>query len=480
MKVITRRFWSAAAAAALILSQLNTAAWAEENKNTKDKADIKASATDEKTTTSDEDATGDETVTDYETGDVNGDKNINVTDIAVIASHIKGIRALDKRGAKAADINHDSEINVTDISLVASHIKGIKSIGWEDHLEVIPADKVCTEPQKYSKLAADYASYDNASVSWNEIKGATGYGISVIIDNKERSSFNISGTSAKISSDIIGGADKVSYKIKPYKLVNTEKEKAVKTYMDGMEGDIYFKPDGITSDINFDISIDKIKASWETAKGASCYDVYLASNGSEKLLERSDDSSCEFECSPSTKYTLKVIPVKKITIDGKETELRADNEKTADVTSRPRYDKACKKLDQIGWNIRAAYNWSTTLIDSNTETAPDGSSALEWYADLGFDNNRGNYYVASACLCEMALMMGYDAHMVSGFYKDSKGNWVDHAWVEIDNYAGTDQTFIFDPYFRIKTGASGFEIQYGDPGSWDYDYYGEYYKHRIN
>ena len=62
-------------------------------------------------------------------GDVNGDGEINVTDIAMIAAHIKGIKALDENGIKAADANGDGDVNVTDIAMIAAHIKGIKAIG---------------------------------------------------------------------------------------------------------------------------------------------------------------------------------------------------------------------------------------------------------------------------------------------------------------------------------------------------------------
>ncbi|MBP3798939.1 MAG: dockerin type I repeat-containing protein [Ruminococcus sp.] len=62
-------------------------------------------------------------------GDVNADEKINVTDIAMTASHIKGIKALDDKGFKAADVNGDNKVNVTDIAMIASHIKGIKALG---------------------------------------------------------------------------------------------------------------------------------------------------------------------------------------------------------------------------------------------------------------------------------------------------------------------------------------------------------------
>ena len=62
-------------------------------------------------------------------GDVNGDSEINVTDIAMVAAHIKGIKALDENAVKAADVNGDGDVNVTDIAMIAAHIKGIKALG---------------------------------------------------------------------------------------------------------------------------------------------------------------------------------------------------------------------------------------------------------------------------------------------------------------------------------------------------------------
>ncbi len=61
-------------------------------------------------------------------GDANGDNEINVSDIAVSAAHIKGIKPLTDEQQKAADVNNDDKVNVTDIAMIASHIKGIKAL----------------------------------------------------------------------------------------------------------------------------------------------------------------------------------------------------------------------------------------------------------------------------------------------------------------------------------------------------------------
>ena len=58
-------------------------------------------------------------------GDVNGDGQTNVGDIAAVAAHIKGIRPLDGDEMKRADVNGDGVVNVTDIAKIAAHIKGI-------------------------------------------------------------------------------------------------------------------------------------------------------------------------------------------------------------------------------------------------------------------------------------------------------------------------------------------------------------------
>ncbi|SFB67753.1 hypothetical protein SAMN02910406_00198 [Ruminococcus albus] len=61
---------------------------------------------------------------DYAPGDVNGDGNINVTDITKVAAHVKGKKILDEKGMKAADVNKDGNVNVTDIIRIAAHVKG--------------------------------------------------------------------------------------------------------------------------------------------------------------------------------------------------------------------------------------------------------------------------------------------------------------------------------------------------------------------
>ena len=61
-------------------------------------------------------------------GDADLNGSINVSDIAVVASHIKGIKAMSEAQFAAADVNNDGQMTVSYIAIIAAHIKGIKAI----------------------------------------------------------------------------------------------------------------------------------------------------------------------------------------------------------------------------------------------------------------------------------------------------------------------------------------------------------------
>ncbi len=61
-------------------------------------------------------------------GDVNGDGVVNVTDVSLIAAHVKSVRKIDKYSMNAADTNADGAVNVSDISLAAAQVKSVKKI----------------------------------------------------------------------------------------------------------------------------------------------------------------------------------------------------------------------------------------------------------------------------------------------------------------------------------------------------------------
>ena len=92
-------------------------------------------------------------------GDVNGDGTVTVTDISLMAAHIKGIKSLDEVQLLSADADGSGTVNVTDISLTAAQGKGIKVIGETAELppvtdstpddmgaEVMPSSKLIDVP----------------------------------------------------------------------------------------------------------------------------------------------------------------------------------------------------------------------------------------------------------------------------------------------------------------------------------------------
>ena len=64
-------------------------------------------------------------------GDVNGDGSVTVTDISLMAAHIKSKKDLDEASRTYADVNFDGIINVTDISAVAAYVKGVRELPFD-------------------------------------------------------------------------------------------------------------------------------------------------------------------------------------------------------------------------------------------------------------------------------------------------------------------------------------------------------------
>lgn len=64
------------------------------------------------------------TVAEKVRGDVNGDGKVNIDDINVVASHIKGKKILGD--ISVADLNGDRIVNITDITILSAIIKGVR------------------------------------------------------------------------------------------------------------------------------------------------------------------------------------------------------------------------------------------------------------------------------------------------------------------------------------------------------------------
>ena len=71
----------------------------------------------------------------------------------------------------------------------------------------------------------------------------------------------------------------------------------------------------------------------------------------------------------------------------------------------------------------------------------------------------------AAMFCEMAKLLGYDAHQISGRVPLKAGGYGPHSWVEI-TFEGT--TYVCDPDFTEETKRNGYMITYGQSGTWVY------------
>lgn len=142
-----------------------------------------------------------------------------------------------------------------------------------------------------------------------------------------------------------------------------------------------------------------------------------------------------------------------------------------DGLTSPAIDQCGKILDQIGWDLRVAYQWSAGLSYSGRTTYLEhwGSEKL---AQQGFDHHTGNCYVMAATFYEMAKCLGYNAHQVAGAVPSRRGGLANHSWVEIDE---EDGVWVYDPNCTMETGADRYRFHYGRPGTWRYTNY-----HRMN
>ena len=50
---------------------------------------------------------------------------MNVTDISMVAAHVKGIKPLKDEILERADINGDGKVTVTDVAKLAARVKGV-------------------------------------------------------------------------------------------------------------------------------------------------------------------------------------------------------------------------------------------------------------------------------------------------------------------------------------------------------------------
>ncbi|MCQ2513373.1 MAG: hypothetical protein MJ092_08340 [Lachnospiraceae bacterium] len=124
--------------------------------------------------------------------------------------------------------------------------------------------------------------------------------------------------------------------------------------------------------------------------------------------------------------------------------------------------EAAVLVNEKDYNIAKCYNWCANLpYETNIS---DDSVGSAWFAKYGYEHSEGNCYVMAATFYYCALLLGYDAHQISG-YVPGEEELSPHSWVEI-NMGG--KTYICDPDFEEETGIDGYMITNGQPDTWMY------------
>ena len=122
---------------------------------------------------------------------------------------------------------------------------------------------------------------------------------------------------------------------------------------------------------------------------------------------------------------------------------------------------AQKKLDQISWDLYAAFKWS---VDASYDINITGTTVATAALSI-FRNGVGDSAAKASAFCMMARVLGYDAYVITGRVPSSVGGYREHAWVEI---VVGGITYVCDPDFEAQTGTNGYMINYGQSGTWQY------------
>ena len=188
-----------------------------------------------------------------------------------------------------------------------------------------------------------------------------------------------------------------------------------------------------------DASADVSADAEESAADSQLYEISEASESSEV-----SESSETFESS-ETSESSDLFP------------------ETQEAYFRALYPEAAAKLDEIGWDLRTAYDW-VAAFHYVEEDPIDWELGTKWYAQLGFETGRGHCYTFAAMMTEFARLLGYEARQVAGNLIGN--NPFHHSWVEID-IDGT--TYVLDPEVQQEWNQDCYLVIYGTDEAIPYD-----------
>ena len=120
-------------------------------------------------------------------------------------------------------------------------------------------------------------------------------------------------------------------------------------------------------------------------------------------------------------------------------------------------------LNSVGWDLYSAYKWSVNL----PFVWEDSGRSVEEAAVFGFTLGKGDCLAKASTFCLMARLLGFDCIVIYGSVPYAAGGTGNHAWTEV-RVGGV--TYVCDPEFESDDHKNGYFIQYGQSGTWRYQY----------
>ena len=118
-------------------------------------------------------------------------------------------------------------------------------------------------------------------------------------------------------------------------------------------------------------------------------------------------------------------------------------------------------LNRIGWSRRPAFDYGKVPYETFANNEANG---LDWNANYGYVNRRGNCFIRAAQFCMMARVMGEEAYLIKGYVPSRTGN-IRHGWVEIETKNGPR---VFDVSYNSYGYANTYDVSYGQKGTYQY------------
>ncbi|MBP5581406.1 MAG: hypothetical protein J6X85_06430 [Ruminococcus sp.] len=435
-------------------------------------------------------------------GDINNDNVISADDLTLLQNYVLGKAELDKSQAAAADINGDGAVNSFDVSALRKQILStprslkFKAVtdriqsGFTDALKKLDMQAggtVVKSPDELKKALSPYFS-ESLVKSYTDKYNDSFFKESVLMVKPayfDPDAYMIKTkvikapcgcTSEKAGTYMPSAAVTEYMNIRKEHDYNSQSigkilpgEKFYITYTDGKYGHVNIN--GVSGYVNM-AYVTKVA---DPEVKYTAYPDIKVNAVNYKDGKVTVDASQFHSAAPidfAAAVIVQAVVAKKdyyATQTNWTVSTTAPPPTTTVTTTTYSYPLAKERLDKIGWDLQKAFNDSASIAyygrDKDPNFPQDDKTTMQWYADYGFKNRKGNCYVMAAMFCEMAQLLGYDAHQISGRVPLKAGGFGPHSWVEV-TFDGT--TYVCDPDFTEETGKNGYMITYGQSGTWVY------------